>query len=140
MWRILLAALLIAGCTQLPPSPQDVKAKAFTPLPDKAVIYIVRTPLDSEHASALSLGDRAHITTAPGTYYRWEVTPGVHRIAGFASANESITLTTMAGRTYFLEHTAIGGRQSGPIATTTSLRQIDERAGRALVMRARLLE
>jgi hypothetical protein len=137
MWRILLTALLIAGCAQLPPSPQDIQARTFAPVPDKAVIYVVRTPLDSLHASGLSLGDRAQITTLPGTYYRWEVTPGVHRIAGFAAANESFTLTTVAGRIYFLEHTVIGSRQSGP--QTTSLRQIDERNGRALVMHAQLL-
>lgn len=137
MWRILLTALLIAGCAQLPPSPQDIQAKTFAPVPDKAVIYVVRTPLDSLHGGGLSLGDRAHITTAPGTYYRWEVAPGVHRIAGFAAANESITLTTAAGRIYFLEHTVIGARQSGP--QTTNLRQLDERNGRALVMQAQLL-
>ncbi|MBI2295356.1 MAG: hypothetical protein HYU76_04810 [Betaproteobacteria bacterium] len=137
MWRILLTALLLAGCAQLPPSPQDIQAKRFAPVPDKAVIYIVRTPLDSLQASGLWLGDRAQITTLPGTYYRWEVTPGVHRIAGYASANESVTLTTAAGRVYFLEHTVIGSGQSGP--QSTSLRQIDERDGHALVTRAQLL-
>jgi len=136
MWRILLTALLIAGCAQLPPRPQDIQAKRFAPVADKAVIYIVRTPMDSWEASGLSLGDRAQITTLPGTYYRWEVTPGVHRIAGFAAANESFTLTTAAGRIYFLEHTVIGIRHSPQY---TSLRQIGEREGRALVTQAQLL-
>jgi hypothetical protein len=137
MWRILLTALLLASCAQLPPSPQDIQAKKFAPVPDKAVIYIVRTPLDSFQASGLWLGDRRQITTLPGTYYRWEVTPGVHRVAGYAWANESVTLTTAAGRIYFLEHTVLGSPQSGP--QFTSLRQIDERDGRTLVTRAQLL-
>ena len=137
MWRILLTALLLAGCAQLPPSPQDIQAKRFEPLPDKVAIYVVRTPMDSREASGLILDDSAQITTHPRTYYRWEVTPGLHRVAGFASAHESVTLTTAAGKIYFLEHTVIGTRRSGP--QYTSLRQIDERDGRALVMQAQLL-
>jgi len=137
MWRILLSALLLAGCAQLPPTPQDIQAKTFTSVPDKAVIYIVRTPMDSYESSGLSLDDGGPITTHPGTYYRWEVTPGVHRIAGFAAANESVTLTTAPGRIYFLEHTVMGTRRSG--AQSTFLRQINEGEGRALVIRAQLL-
>jgi len=137
MWRILLSALLLAGCAQLPPTPQDIQAKTFTSVPDKAVIYIVRTPMDSYEASGLSLDDGAPITTHPGTYYRWEVTPGRHRVAGFAAANESVTLTTAPGQLYFLEHTVIGTLRSG--AQNTFLRQIGEHEGRALVMRAQLL-
>lgn len=137
MWRILLTTLLLAGCAQLPPTPQDIQAKTFTSFPDRAVIYVVRTPLDSYEASGLSLDDGAPITTFRGTYYRWEVPPGLHRIAGFAGANESVTLTTAPGGIYFLEHTVRGTRRSG--VQSTSLRQIDERNGRALVTQSRLL-
>jgi len=137
MWRILLTTLLLAGCAQLPPTPQDIQAKTFTSVPDRAVIYVVRTPMDSFEASGLSLGDSAQITTLPGTYYRWEVTPGMHQVTGFASANESVTLTTAPGRIYFLEHTVRGTRRSG--VQSTSLRQIDERNGRAMVMQSQLL-
>jgi hypothetical protein len=137
MWRQLSIALLLAGCAQLPPTPQDIQAKSFQTVPDKAVIYVVRTPMDSFEASGLSLDDGAPITTHRGTYYRWEVTPGRHRVAGFAAANESVVLTTEAGKIYFLEHSVIGTRRSG--AQSTFLRQIDEPQGRALVMRSQLL-
>jgi hypothetical protein len=137
MWRILLTALLLAGCAQLPPTPQDIQAKTFQTLPDKAVIYVVRSRMDSYEASGLSLDDGAPITTQPGSYYRWEVAPGRHRVAGFAAANESVVLTTEAGKIYFLEHSVIGTRRSG--AQSTFLRQIDEPQGRALVMRSQLL-
>lgn len=137
MWRGLLIAMLLAGCAQLPPSPQDIQAKTFERVPDKAVIYVVRTPMDSSEASGLALDDSGPITTLPGTYYRWEVTPGLHRVAGFAGANESVALTTEAGKIYFLQHTVRGTVRSGP--QSTSLRQINERDGRALVMRAQML-
>ena len=84
MWRVLLV-LLLAGCVQLPPSPQDIQAKKFeSATPDKSVIYIVRAPMDSREGGTISLDDNAQVTTYAGTYYRWEVAPGPHRIAGYA--------------------------------------------------------
>src|SRR5687767_6620803 len=70
MFRILLIAMLLAGCVQLPPSPQDLQAKRFDAVPGKAVIYVVRAPMDSPASSGLSLDDREQITTLEGTYYR----------------------------------------------------------------------
>jgi hypothetical protein len=122
---------------QLPPTPEDIQAKTFQSLPDKAVIYVVRAPMDSFEMSGLSLDDGAPIMTHRGTYCRWEVAPGLHRVAGFAAANESVVLTAEAGKIYFLEHTVIGTVRSG--ATNTFLRQIGEQQGRAQVMRAQLL-
>jgi len=42
MRRLLVVAVMLAGCVQLPPTPQDIQAKKFEGVPDKAVIYIVR--------------------------------------------------------------------------------------------------
>ena len=137
MWRILLTALLLAGCAPLPPSPLDVQAKRFEPAPGRAVIYIVRTPLDSQEMSSLALDDREQITTLWGTYYRWEVAPGTHRVAGLGRANESVTLATAAGSIHFLEHTVRGNPRSG--ATSTTLRQVDEQYGRRAVQQSQLL-
>ncbi len=138
MWKILLTALLLAGCVQLPSTPEDIQARKMESLPDKSVIYIVRSAMDSHETSGLSLDDHAQITTFRRTYYRWEVAPGMHRVAGYAAANESVTLTTAPGKIYFLEHTVIGTRRSGP--QSTGLREIGEQDGRALVMRSQLLQ
>ena len=137
MWRILLTALLLAGCAPLPPTSQDMQAKRFEPAPGRAVIYIVRTPLDSQEMSSLALDDREQITTLWGTYYRWEVAPGTHRVAGLGRANESLTLATAPGSVHFVEHTVRGNPRSG--ATTTTLRQVDEQYGRRVVQQSQLL-
>lgn len=131
MWRMILVALLLAGCAQLPPTAVDIQGKKFESVPDKSIIYVVRTPMDSNEVSGLSLDDRGQITTYNRTYYRWEVPPGTHRVAGIGRANESVTLTTAPGKIYFLEHTVRGNPRMG--ATFTSLRQIGEQEGRALV-------
>ena len=111
MWRMLLPALLAAGCAQLPPPPGDAEAKRFESIPGQSVIYVARQRVDSDVGRTLSLDDRAMITTWKGTYYRWEVAPGTHRIAGLAGANEAVTLTTAPGRIYFVQHTVLGDRR-----------------------------
>lgn len=135
MWRILLV-LLIAGCAQLPPSPQDIQAKKFEPVADKAVIYIVRTPMDSYEAGMISLDDHAQITTFYGTYYRWEVAPGPHRIAGYAGETGLVGINAQAGKIYFIRHTIRGTQRSG--WQYSNLQQIGEQDGRRLVMESQL--
>ena len=103
MWRYLLIALALAGCVQMPPTPQDLQARRFESVPDKSVIYIVRDVLDNDIAATIMLDDSLSITTYPGTYYRWEVAPGKHRLAGFAADVGLFTLDTAPGRVYFVE-------------------------------------
>lgn len=136
MWRVLLV-LLIAGCVQLPPSPQDTQAKKFEPVAGKAVIYIVRTPMDSHESGGVSLDDYAQITTYSGTYYRWEVAPGPHRIAGFAGETGLVQINAQAGQIYFVRHTVRGTERGG--WQYSNLQQIDEQDGRKLVMQSQLL-
>ena len=139
MWRILFSALLLAaGCAQLPPPPGDAQAKRFEAIPDKSVIYVVRQPVDSDEGRTLTLDNSATITTWKGTYYRWQVPPGTHRIAAFAGGSEAVTLTTAPGRIYFVQHTVLANRRDGTI-TITSLQQIGDEAGRNLVSRGQLL-
>ncbi|MBI4194941.1 MAG: hypothetical protein HY526_07675 [Betaproteobacteria bacterium] len=135
MWRVLLSALLLAGCVQLPPSPQDIQAKKFESIPDKAVIYIVRNPLDQRFSGTILLDDLGMVTTQAGTYYRWEVTPGPHRIAGYANESSVLRLQTEAGKLYFVQHSVVGYRSP----TGSFLQLIPERDGRELVMRGELL-
>lgn len=137
MWRMLIPALLLAGCAQLPPSPADIQAKRFESVPDQAVIYVVRTPMDSIIGSSLALDSYATITTYPGSYYRWEVTPGPHRIAGSGFGTEEVRLNAEPGRIYFLQHTVLGNIRSGP--QVTRLKLIGDQEGRTLVAQSQLL-
>jgi|RhiMethySRZTD1v2_1073278.scaffolds.fasta_scaffold1804528_2 hypothetical protein len=141
MWRFqisLVSALLLAGCAQLPPTPEDIQARKMESVPDKAVIYIVRQPVDSDEGHTLSLDDRMIITTYKGTYYRWEVAPGIHRVSGFASGTESVTLNAAPGRIYFVQHTVVAHREDGSVLLS-ALQEISDQAGRNLVSRGRLL-
>jgi len=137
MGRGLLIAILLAGCAQLPPSPQDIQAKTFERVPDKAVIYIVRTPMDSQEGGTIWLDNSAQITTYGGTYYRWEAPPGTHRLAGYAGQSGLVEINAQPGQIYFVRHTVRGTVRSG--VQTTNLERISEQEGRGLVSQARHL-
>jgi hypothetical protein len=132
----LAMALTLAGCQQLPLSPEDLQAKKFAAVPDKAVIYLVRDSPDfSDQPATIRLGDNVMITTYTGTYYRWEVPPGAHRITGYAADIGTITLQAEAGRIYFVR------QQRAPFVHVQSSHfyLVSEPEGRAAVMRAVLL-
>jgi hypothetical protein len=127
-----LTTLVALGCAQAVPAiAADKPAAKVESVPDKAVIYIVRQPMDSWEASTVALDDNQQITTYRGTYYRWEVAPGPHQIAGYAGAGGSVKLSTAPGKVYFVRHTVLSGRFAGSV--TTQLREINEHDGRKLI-------
>ena len=134
---VVLFGSLLIGCVQLPPTPQDIQAKRFEPVADMSVIYVVRQPMDSREAGALLMENGEQVTTLAGTYYRWEVRPGTHRILGLTPASASLTLNTEPGKIYFLRHTVIGTPRSG--ALLAALTPIDEALGRSLVLDSQLV-
>ncbi|MCW5605786.1 MAG: hypothetical protein KIT18_14695 [Burkholderiales bacterium] len=131
MWKALLVVVFLAGCVQLPPSPEDIQAKKFENVPGKVVIYIARDRIDSMLQDTIWLGDTAQITTQPGTYYRWVTDPGVHRIEGTGPSTAAVTIRTEAGRIYYVQHLVIGSIRSG--VKNSHLRQVNEQTGRMLV-------
>jgi hypothetical protein len=129
------AFLALGGCAVLAPEAEDQKAKLFEPLPDKAVIYLVRgQPLYSDRAVPVWLGNFIGITTYPDTYYRWEVPPGPHRITGHDADFGTITVLAEAGKIYFVEQ-QLSWRYDISYFTL-----VEELKGRAAVRRAALLK
>lgn len=143
MWRGLIAAILLAGCAQLPPTPQDMQAKKFEqPLAGTSVIYLVRDNPDfNDAATTLWLGDKNMITTYPGMYYRWEVAPGTHRIAGFAGDSGSITVRVEPDRIYYVQQRVTPFTLGySTVALTSNFQVVPEANGRAVVMRSQLVQ
>jgi hypothetical protein len=134
---LLMALLLLAGCQQLPLTPEDVQARKFEAVPDKAVIYLVRDYPDfSEVQATVYLGDKLTLKTYAGTYYRWEVAPGEHQIRGAAFDTGAIKVHTVPGRIYFVQQRVT----AAPFLRASSFFSVvNEPAGRAAVMRSVLL-
>jgi hypothetical protein len=133
----ILMAVLLAGCQQLPLTPQDIQARRFEALPDMAVIYLVRDYPDfTEMQATVQLGDKVTLKTYPGTYYRWEVSPGQHQIRGAAFDTGAITLEALPGKIYFVQQRVT----AAPFLRASSFFSVvHEPAGRAAVMRSVLL-
>jgi hypothetical protein len=138
MFRSLLIATLalITGCVQLPPSPAEMQAKRFESAPGRAVIYIVRATPGYDGHGTIALDDSIVITMLAGNFFRWEVAPGTHRIAGRAQDVSRLNINAEPGKVYFVRHTVAGsdGRTWGG-----SLEMLTEQEGQALVGRATLL-
>jgi hypothetical protein len=129
-------ALLLAACAPLPPSPQDIAAKRFEPVAGQSVIYLVRTYPDfTRDAATLWLDDRVMGSTYPGTYFRWVVPPGRHKIAGFAGDSGYIVLDTAPGQLYFVRQTV--GHVFG-ISVQSHFQPVDDNWGRGAVMNSEL--
>jgi hypothetical protein len=133
---LFLLCFLVSACVQMPLTPQDIEAKKFAPVPDKAVIYIVRPRVDSNVQGPIAIPG-GMISTYKGTYYRWEGAPGTQRIEGAGASTAAVTLQTEAGKIYFVEHTVFGALREGLLSM--SLRRIDEGRGRKMVSEAILL-
>jgi hypothetical protein len=138
MFRLLLAAALaLAGCAPLPPSPEDLKAKRFEPAPGKAVIYLVRVLPDiSREVASVMLDDNLMGSTYPGTYFRWVVEPGRHQIRGFAGDAGAMTLDVAPGGVYFVQQTFTPGFTG---FGQSFFRPIPESYGRSAVLRSELV-
>lgn len=122
--------LVLAGCAQIPPSPQEIADRKMEPVPGKAVVYVVQNPF-GVYAAGLTFDDGTQITTYPRTFYRWVTTPGTHTIrSAEGNLNASIRLQVEAGEIYFVEHLVTGIRGS---TTDAWLRKIDDSAGRRMV-------
>jgi len=136
MWRALLLLLALGGCiTPLPPTPQDLQAKKFEVVPGQSVIYLFRQPAINREAATLWLDDRVMGSTYSGTYFRWVVPPGRHRIAGYAGDSGSITIDTAPGRIYFVEQVYSNGFM---LTRQSYFRLVDENFGRTAVLQSEL--
>jgi hypothetical protein len=133
----ILTMLILYGCVQLPPSPQDLQAKRFEPVTDKAVIYIARTRMDSTEPGGLMIDTGEQVTLFPGTYDRFEVPAGVRRISGLGPWNVQLSLDTQPGRIYFLRYTVSGTPRFGPQLAWLS--PVGEQEGRTLVQQAEMV-
>jgi hypothetical protein len=138
MLRILsLLVLALAGCiTPLPPSPQEIEAKRFESVPGKAVIYLVREYPDlSPDTGTVTLDDNMMGSTHPGTFFRWVVEPGRHRIRGYAGDNGGMLIDVLPDRVYYVQHSYWRGFAG---FGQSYFRLIPEPYGRSAVMRAEL--
>ena len=101
-----VCALLCACLPPRQPSPQELQAKRFDAVADKAVVYLFRDALDFSRAPTSVMLDGNPVGTSfEATFFRFELAPGRHRLAGLAGDAGRLEFSVGAGRLYFFRHT-----------------------------------
>lgn len=81
----------------------ETQARLLQPVPDKAVIYLLRDRGDIwRFGIRVLLDGRDMGTTSPNTYFRWEVSPGRHVIVSDTDAPAVLELDTQPGGLYYV--------------------------------------
>ena len=130
-----LLVLALSGCVTREPTPQDLEAKRFIALPDKAVVYLFRDRVDlSDSPTVVMLDDQMQGSSYRGTYFRFELEPGRHRFAGYAGDIGRHEFTVERGAMYFMRHSVAWlGRLE-----ISSFQQVPAAYGRSAVLQYEL--
>lgn len=143
MKRLLTSAavilvMLLSACASVPMAPmeQDAKAKTFMTPPDRATLYIYRNEsMGGAVPMTVSVNGRMVGQTAAKTYFHFNVVPGVYDIESHAENTSTLTLTTQAGKSYFVWQEV----KMGLWMARSLLQLMDEKTGRAGVMESKLI-
>ena len=131
-------AALVAGCAKghLATPGQDAQARLLEPVPDKAVIYLLRD-LGDIYITEVKVGLDGQLkgTTTHNTFYRWEVPPGLHTIVSYTTPPAVLTLRTEPGGVYYVWQDINVGLLRDP----SRLEVVDATTARMTMDQARLL-
>jgi hypothetical protein len=129
---------LLSGCASVPMASldQDIKAKNFSPVPNKASLYIYRNEsFGAAIPMTVSVNGKVLGQTAAQTYFRLNLTPGRYNVESHAESISNLLFTTEAGKNYFVwQEVKMGMWMAGSL-----LQQTDETRGRAGVMESKLI-
>jgi hypothetical protein len=134
--QLLIGALIIflSGCASVPMATleQDAKAKDFSALPDKGVVYIYNNSSSMSLAESISVNGKVVGSITGNTYFRFNLIPGKYIINSFASyGSSSVDLNVEAGKNYFVW-------QELHFRSTT-LEQVNETEGHKGVLETKLI-
>ena len=114
----------------------DTAAKQFSPLPDKANVFIYRSEIiGSAIKMGLYLNDAPIVQTVAKTYTNLQLAPGQYRIRSHAENNSELTLDAKAGEIYFIWQEV----KMGIMSARCSLKLVDAETGRKGVNSCKLV-
>lgn len=125
--------ILFGGCvTPPPPTAAEIQAKRFEPVPGKAVVYLYRDEVNYPTVAApIALDGNEVGSNFAGTFFRFVVEPGEHRISGTVADNGAIRFNTAANQIYFVQQTALVTRTVDLMGTVYTV--VDPAVGRSRV-------
>ena len=133
-----LMLTLLSGCASVPMASleQDTQAKDFSPIPNKAALYIYRNEMfGAAIPMSVSVNGRVLGQTAARTYFRLNLPPGRYSVESHAENVSALQLNTEPGKNYFVWQEV----KMGMWMARSQLQQTDETVGRAGVMESKLI-
>jgi len=130
--------LVLSGCASVPMAPleQDIKAKEFVPAQGRAALYIYRSEnFGGAIPMTITVNSKAIGQTAAKTFFLLNVVPGKYTVESHAENVSSLSLTTEAGKNYFVWQEV----KMGMWMARSLLQQVDETTGRAGVTESKLI-
>ena len=126
-------AVAAAGCasTQMASPEEDAQAKRFTVPEGKSRIYVYRNEtFGGAIKIALALDGKMMGSTAPKTYFAWDVSPGRHEITCMGENNIKLTVDAPSGGAVYVWQEM----KMGMLSAGCALNLVDGTTGRAGVM------
>lgn len=134
-----IGALMLTGCESVPmaSTEQDSAAKEFVVPPDMSRIYLYRNgTFGGALPLTVSLDGKTMGQTGPQTYFKWDVTPGEHTVRAYSEDVDTLNLSTMPGRAYYVWQEV----EKGLWSTRSQLQEVDEFTGRSGVLECKLAQ
>ncbi len=128
-----------SGCAsvQMASPEADKQAKQFSVPPGKSRIYVYRNEtMGGAIKIPVMLDGKMMGSTAPKTYFAWDVTPGNHDIMCAGENNVSLRVNAPSGRAVYVWQEM----KMGMMSARCALNLVDETTGRAGVMECGLAQ
>jgi len=139
VFGVVVAAVIAGGCASVPmaSSEMDSAAKSFAVKPGKANIYVFRNEsMGAALKMTLVLDGKLVGSTAAKTYVLLEVAPGNHTLISKTENDSTLTVSTVAGRNYFVWQEV----KMGAFSARSALQLVDETKGRAGIAECKLIQ
>jgi len=134
----IVMTLFLAGCASVPMASgeQDVKAKEFATVADKANLYIYRNELiGAAIPMSVDINGKLVGQTAAKTYFQLLLDPGVYNLTSRAENDSMLSITLEANKNYFVWQEV----KMGFLVARNQIQLVDEPTGRAGVAESKLI-
>ena len=117
---ILLLAQGIGACATVSTESVETStaAKNFDPIEDKRVVFLYRRGrmVGAASATQIKVNGIDAGGTGPGTFFRWELSPGPYTfLASTSESSATVSVNVEAGEIYFVEQTERIGVSGGRV-------------------------
>ena len=136
----LIAILLVSSCASTSKATEDrsTEAKQFEKHPEKGAVYLYRPgrAVGAAGSTQIKINGIDVGGTGPGTFFRWELTPGTYAFSAFTTESSTvIEVDVKANEHYFIRQDERLGISSGRVTMVLQ----DEAKGKSGVKDCKLL-